>query len=122
VVHIARELREACGITEDRAFFDFNSSRVQRGDGQLLSQLATCFTTGPMAGRSMRLVGHADARGEDSYNLALGERRASSVQQALLGLGVEPQQVSTTSRGELDSSGEDEGSWRQDRRVDIVAG
>jgi peptidoglycan-associated lipoprotein len=121
-VRVSRELREICGISEDQAFFDFNSSTVKRGNEGVLAQLATCFTTGPMAGRSLRLVGHTDPRGEDSYNLALGERRATSVERVLLRLGLERDQVSTTSRGEIDASGSEESSWQKDRRVDIVSG
>ena len=34
---------------------------------------------GPLAGRSMHLVGHADPRGPSEYNMALGQRRADSV-------------------------------------------
>jgi peptidoglycan-associated lipoprotein len=115
-------LREICGIDDDHAYFDFNSSKVASKDNRFLEQLVTCFSTGPMAGKTLRLVGHADPRGEDSYNLALGERRAQSVRKALVQSGLPSERVSATSRGELDASGTEESEWARDRRVDIVTG
>jgi peptidoglycan-associated lipoprotein len=68
----------------------------------------------------MRLVGHADPRGEDSYNLALGERRANGVKKYLTNAGLNGDQGELTSRGEMDATGADEEGWKKDRRVDIV--
>lgn len=119
-LNISPDIRSACGITEPEAFFSFNSSVVRRGDAPVLDKLAQCFTTGPLAGRKMRLVGHADPRGEDSYNLALGERRANGVKKYLVTAGMGDGQGEVTSRGEMDASGTDENSWSKDRRVDVV--
>jgi peptidoglycan-associated lipoprotein len=119
-LNISPDIRSACGITEPEAFFSFNSSVVRRGDAPVLDKLATCFTTGPLAGRRMRLVGHADPRGEDSYNLALGERRATGVKNYLGKAGLGDNQSEVTSRGEMDATGTDEASWAKDRRVDVV--
>ena len=41
-----------------------------------------------MEGRSMRLVGHADPRGESEYNMVLGDRRASNVKGAIANEGL----------------------------------
>jgi peptidoglycan-associated lipoprotein len=119
-LNISPDIRQACGISDPEAFFAFNSSIVRRGDAPVLDKLATCFTTGPLAGRRMRLVGHADPRGEDSYNLALGERRANGVKNYLVNAGLNGNQGDVTSRGEMDATGADEASWSKDRRVDVV--
>jgi peptidoglycan-associated lipoprotein len=119
-LNISPDIRTACGITEPEALFAFNSSVVRRGDAPVLDKLAACFTTGPLAGRKMRLVGHADPRGEDSYNLALGERRANGVKKYLVNAGLGDAQGDVTSRGEMDASGADEAGWTRDRRVDVV--
>jgi peptidoglycan-associated lipoprotein len=119
-LNISPDIRAACGISEVEAFFAFNSSVVRRGDAPVLDKLAVCFTTGPLAGRRMRLVGHADPRGEDSYNLALGERRANGVKNYLVKAGINDSQGDVTSRGEMDATGADESSWAKDRRVDVV--
>lgn len=44
--------------------------------------------------------GHADARGTNEYNLALGERRANAVKEYLVGLGVTGDRMVVVSKGE----------------------
>ena len=44
--------------------------------------------------------GHADARGTNEYNLALGERRANAVKEYLVGLGVMGDRLVVVSKGE----------------------
>lgn len=46
------------------------------------------------------IEGHCDNRGSDQYNLALGERRAHSVRQYLMQLGIDGNRLSTRSYGE----------------------
>ncbi len=121
-IAISDEIRKACGITEAEAHFGFNSAAVRDSDKSVLKKLADCFATGPLKGRLMRLVGHADPRGEPEYNMVLGGRRADNVKNAIVNVGLATKQVETTSRGELDATGTDEKSWAEDRRVDIVLG
>jgi peptidoglycan-associated lipoprotein len=70
----------------------------------------------------MKLVGHADPRGEDEYNMVLGGRRADNIRSAIVAAGLDGAKVNSTSRGEMDASGTDEASWAEDRRVDIMLG
>ena len=121
-INISDEIRKACGITDAEAFFAYDSANIRPEDKAVLTKLAVCFTTGPLKGREMRLVGHADNRGEDDYNMILGQKRADNVKMAIVASGMAPAKALTTSRGELDSSGTDEVSWSKDRRVDIVLG
>jgi peptidoglycan-associated lipoprotein len=116
---ISDRIREACGINHADAYFGYNSAAVDTGYRTVLEQLATCFNDGPLKGESMKLVGHTDPRGEDEYNLVLGERRADGVRKALSKLGLAESRVSTTSRGEIEAKGSDEASWKDDRRVDV---
>jgi peptidoglycan-associated lipoprotein len=121
-INISDEIRKACGITDAEAFFAYDSANIRPEDKAVLTKLATCFTTGPLKGREMRLVGHADNRGEDDYNMILGQKRADNVKMAIVSFGMAAAKALTTSRGELDSTGTDEASWSKDRRVDIVLG
>jgi peptidoglycan-associated lipoprotein len=120
---LSDELLRACNVqlgNVDRApKFDFDKSELSDADRNVLQQLATCVTTGPLKGRSLALVGRADARGETEYNMGLGEHRADAVKKYLQGLGVPAGQVQETSRGKLDATGTDEAGWQKDRRVDI---
>jgi peptidoglycan-associated lipoprotein len=119
-INISDEIRKKCGISETDAHFAYDSANVRPEDKRVLAQLAKCFKDGPLAGRHMRLVGHADPRGEDEYNMLLGQRRADNVKMAVAGEGLGQEQMETTSRGEMDASGTDEPTWSRDRRVDIV--
>ena len=99
--------------------FSFDDATLPSDERSVLHQIATCVTTGPLKGRSVHLVGRADPRGEQEYNMALGGSRANTVKAYLTQDGVSPAQVTTTSRGKLDATGTDEQGWQQDRRVDI---
>jgi peptidoglycan-associated lipoprotein len=102
--------------------FDTDESQLSSEDSSILAQVATCLTTGPLAGRHVKLVGRADSRGMNEYNMVLGEHRASTVGQYLEKQGVQLTRINSTSRGELDATGTDETSMRDDRRVDILLG
>ncbi len=119
-VQIAADIRKACGIAETDAHFPFDSATVLERDRRVLGQLATCFVSGPLAGRGMRLVGHTDPRGDTDFTFVPGGQRADSVKGVLLGQGLPAERVASTSRGELDADGVDEASWRDDRRVDVM--
>ncbi len=70
------------------------------------------------ANLSITIEGHADERGTREYNLALGERRANSVKNFLVALGVSASRVNTISYGKERPAvvGSDESSWAQNRR------
>ena len=65
------------------------------------------------------LVGHADPRGTDEYNLDLGLRRAESAAGFLDSLGVRVQRLTTESLGEEDrvTDEDTEAAYARDRRV-----
>jgi peptidoglycan-associated lipoprotein len=119
-VKIEPAIRDACGISMPDAYFAFDSADVGAREQRVLSQLAECFKTGPMSGRTMALVGRADPRGDQEYNLLLGGRRANSVQEVLVAKGLETTRIRASSRGEYDAKGTDERGWRDDRRVDVL--
>ena len=119
-VSISDDVKNACGISDDEAYFAFNSANVRSRDVRILDKLRTCFTTGKLKGHIMQLVGHADPRGDD--NLALGGKRADSVKDVIVNHGMPASKVVTSSRGEMDATGNDESTWAKDRRVDVRAG
>ncbi|HEU4578128.1 MAG TPA: OmpA family protein [Polyangiaceae bacterium] len=119
-INVSDEIMVACGITEAEAKFAYDSAKVQKGDQPVLNKLVNCFTTGKLSGRTMRLVGHADPRGEAEYNMVLGGKRADNVKAYLTAQGLAERQAETTSRGELDATGTDESGWTEDRRVDVI--
>lgn len=78
------------GQGRQRDGFANNSANVNQRFRSRLVELAKCMNEGGLKGRKLLLVGHADPRGEEDYNLALGGRRAGSVHDALSALGVSP--------------------------------
>ena len=69
----------------------------------------------------LQIGGHTDERGTREYNLALGERRANAVARYLVGLGVQPGQLSVVSYGKEKpaAEGSDEETWAKNRRVEL---
>jgi peptidoglycan-associated lipoprotein len=66
--------------------------------------------------------GHADSRGTNEYNLALGERRADAVRDYLVSLGVPTDRITIVSKGEEQPfcSEESESCWQQNRRGHFI--
>jgi len=118
---ISDEIKKACGISDAEAHFAYDSANVRDQDKLVLKKLADCFSTGPLKGRQMNLVGHADPRGDEEYNRVLGQRRADNVKNAISSLGLAASRIATTSRGEDEARGTSEQSWSEDRRVDVLA-
>src|ERR1700733_10051429 len=110
-VRISDEIVKACGISASDAFFAFDSAHVQASDAKVLDQVATCFSTGPLKGRTLKLVGHADPRGGSDYNVTLGQSRADAVGQYIIGKGMDKGKTESSSRGAMDATGTDEPSW-----------
>ncbi|HEY5377259.1 MAG TPA: OmpA family protein [Polyangiaceae bacterium] len=121
-VAIDDAILRACNIRSDEAYFPFDSSKLESTDVSPLSAVAKCFTGGALKGHSLKLVGRADPRGDDEYNMVLGQSRADRVGDALYRDGLGRGQMTSTSRGDLDAKGHDESGWTKDRRVDVLLG
>ena len=70
-----------------------------------------------------RLAGHTDVRGEIVYNLALSQRRAETVKQELIRMGIAEDRIEyATGWGELypNCLESTENCWSQQRRVEFV--
>jgi peptidoglycan-associated lipoprotein len=119
-VAISADIKKACGLSDSEAFFSYNSATIRQQDRVILSKIAECFTSGPLKGQTMKLVGCTDPRGDEDYNYLLGQRRADSVRSAVIQAGLSESSVSSTSRGENEASGTDEPTWAKDRRVDMM--
>ena len=101
-------------------YFDYDSTTVKPRFAEIIQRAAAHLQNNP-AGR-LRLEGHTDERGTRTYNLALGERRAQSVRDMILELGALAEQVDWVSYGEElpAMTGQGEGIWKQNRRVEII--
>jgi len=68
------------------------------------------------------IEGHADERGSDEYNLALGEKRAKAARRYMETLGVSNERLETISYGEEKPAvtGHDAAAWAKNRRIEFV--
>ncbi len=101
-------------------YFEYDSSEI-KPEYRVAIEAHSAYLS-QNAGTTITLEGHADERGSREYNLALGERRAQSVKQQMMLLGVSSSQIRLVSYGEERPAvdGHDESSWEQNRRVEIL--
>ncbi|EOG3619588.1 OmpA family protein [Pseudomonas putida] len=72
--------------------------------------------------QGVRVDGHADASGKAAYNQQLSERRAQSVTKALVGVGMQPQNIQSRGLGSTQPVADNRTSAgrTENRRVSIV--
>ena len=101
-------------------YFDFNKADVRADARAVLKANADIIIANRALG-SITLQGNCDERGSEEFNLALGERRAASVKQYLVDLGVPASRLRTVSFGESKPAvmGHTESAWRWNRRTDF---
>jgi len=101
--------------------FDFNEASLTSSARQQLDSNVSCMES--QQGLRVQLVGHADERGSTLYNLSLGQRRADSVRQYLVNMGVGLGRLATLSYGEErpEARGQSESAWALNRRVEFLA-
>ena len=105
----------------DRVFFGYDSSDLDSDALELIQDQVAWLKQNSNV--SVTIEGHCDERGTREYNLALGEKRAQAVKNYLIGLGINPDRVSTISYGKERPAvvGSNDGAWAQNRRsVTIV--
>ena len=106
----------------DRVYFETDKHNINSASAFTLESQANWLKSTP--GFQIIVEGHCDERGTREYNLALGERRANSVKEFLVSLGVEPGRVTTISYGKERPSaeGSTSESWAENRRAVTVVG
>lgn len=116
---LVREQPKSTGCQLQAVYFGYDSSNLEPSARDQIAKNAQCVREQSMKG--VRVTGHTDNRGTEEYNLALGDRRARSVEQYMISLGVERGALSTSSMGEETARGEDESGMAQDRKVEFTA-
>lgn len=101
-------------------YFGFDSSSLSASARAALEANAMFLRNATNV--EVQIEGHADERGGEQYNLALGERRAKSVKDYLVALGVDSSRVTIISLGKTTPKafGHDESSWSQNRRANFA--
>lgn len=100
-------------------YFGFDSSAIAPQERIKLQEAADYLSSNPDT--ALLIEGHCDWYGTAEYNLALGDRRASSASQYVETLGIDLTRIETLSKGSLQSiSGLAKDQSFQDRRVDLI--
>ena len=100
--------------------FEYDKSSVKSSERSKVEAAAAYLKNEPRF--LLKVEGHCDERGTDEYNRALGERRALSIREYLLTLGVSADRVTTISYGKDRPAvqGHDEAAYSQNRRGAFV--
>lgn len=100
--------------------FEYDKSSINSAERSKLQSNAAWMKKNSNA--KMTIEGHCDQRGSTEYNLALGERRANVVKQALINMGVQASRLTTVSYGKekLIANGDSEADMAQNRRANFV--
>ena len=101
-------------------YFDYDKSDI-RPDQQASVQTDAQFLS-QHTNMNFTIEGHCDERGSTDYNLALGDKRASAVKDALTSAGVSPNRLKTISYGKEKPfcTESNEACWQQNRRGHLV--
>lgn len=102
-------------------FFDFDRSDVNEESRQILRENAKVLTES-LPSANIVIEGHCDERGSEEYNLALGDKRATSARDYLVSQGVKAGRIQTISYGKerpLDG-GHTEDAYSKNRRAHFV--
>jgi outer membrane protein OmpA-like peptidoglycan-associated protein len=118
-VRLDEVIRVKCEVSSSvTPVFEFNSTELSADAKVTLSTIATCFTSGPLGARGLKLVGFTDPRGTAASNYELGLERAQAVSTYLEHQGMKHAQLNVSSRGEEGAS-PDAARWPADRIVDL---
>ena len=118
---LRREKAQAMEMfVNENVHFDYNESIIGSDARDILKRKVAWLQVNPDV--SVVIEGHCDERGSTEYNLALGDRRASSVKSFLVDLGISGSRLTTISYGEempLDAE-HNESAWSKNRRVHLT--
>jgi peptidoglycan-associated lipoprotein len=105
--------------TSRSVYFDFDMALVKPEFSSLVERHGKFLTSNPNV--AIKIEGNTDERGSAEYNLALGQKRAEAVRQALKIYGVKETQMEAVSWGseKPKAAGQNESAWAQNRRADL---
>jgi len=107
-------------FTSETVFFEFDKATVGPSEVAKITRVANAMKNYP--GKGVRIEGHCDERGTEEYNRALGERRALSIREHLVRMGVDSRQTDTISYGEdrPKESGHNDSAFAKNRRGEFI--
>lgn len=103
-------------------YFDTNRHEIRDDQKSVLAANAATLNGSQLASFKVVVEGHCDERNTSEYNMALGDRRANSIKQYLINLGLPASRIRTISYGEerpTDPAHSEE-AWARNRRAEFL--
>lgn len=102
-------------------YFDLDKNVIKASEVGKLEEVASRMKNN-FKGKALRIEGHCDERGTEEYNRALGDRRALSIREKLVQLGLDPEMLPTISFGEDKPAdpGHNEAAFAKNRRGELI--
>lgn len=109
-----------CGSIVHGIGFDFDSAVIRDESQPLIVALYDGLSAS--GADAVQIIGHSSSEGAEDYNRDLSQRRANSVVEALVALGMDASQLTAAGHGEDEpiASNDDEAGRSLNRRVEIV--
>jgi peptidoglycan-associated lipoprotein len=117
-------LEKSLARLED-ALFDYDKSTIRadasvalKDDVNVIREILSNYPN-----QKLLIEGHADERGSEEYNLALGDRRAKAVEEFLTSMSIPAVQLTVISYGKERPvcTDESESCWQRNRRAHVTA-
>ena len=111
---------DADSLKSDTVYFAFDRSDIRTDELVKIEEVAVFLKT--RTENAILIDGHCDDRGTEEYNRALGERRALTIRETLVSMGVTPDRIHTRSLGEDRPAeiGQNEFAWSRNRRGEFA--
>lgn len=121
------DLNEKAVVSKDKiiitepVYFATNKDKILKQSFEILDAVAKILEENPQI-KLVRIEGHTDDRGKDSYNMELSQRRARSVRKYLMGKGIAPNRLEAVGYGETQpiADNEEEEGRAKNRRVEFT--
>ena len=106
---------------DQTVYFDYDKSNIKPSELTKLEEVAKRMKSS-FQGKALKVEGYCDERGTEEYNRSLGDRRAQTIRETLVQIGLDATMVPTISFGEDKpaDAGHDDAAWKKNRRGELI--
>jgi outer membrane protein OmpA-like peptidoglycan-associated protein len=114
---VLKQLQETGSFTTNAILFAIGSNRLLPQSNEVIAQIKEALDADP--NMKLLITGHTDSDGDDKVNLALSQKRAAAVKDALIKSGIGQTRLQTDGKGETEPAADNNSAdgKAQNRRV-----